>query len=373
MRSSGLSNLTIIIPTISRPQFVLRQFEYWRVSDAQIVILDGAQHPIEIPENLRSPNIRYVCVGTRFNERLASAGAYVSTAYCALLPDDEFYLFSGLHAAIARLEADRDLIGCVGRCLGFFIDQGRFLTRDMYRDWKPFSPRAVSLHQRLEEDLPPNKTHGASYAIMPAHRWNAIFEKSYRQWFSSGYVYERLTNLQRTLAGRTVILEDLLWMRSLENPPIYGADVPRVGGRDFVSWARNPEFADEVRQYRAIALDLFVSGGVARPAAVEFEERFFIGGVHRQATKELRSSKKLSTLVRHIALNHTPQSLRTAAKRFAPNKMLAFSGWQGFELAKMCASLEERGTRFDRENLEFVKELSLKLNALDRKARNPTT
>ena len=221
MQSSGLSNLTVIVPTISRPQFVLRQFEYWRISDAQVVILDGAQHPIEIPEHLESANIRYFCTGTRFNERLASAGTYVSTDYCALLPDDEFYLFSGLRAAIARLEVDRDLIGCVGRCLGFFVDQGRFLTRDMYRDWEPFSPMATSLNQRLEEDLPPNKTHAATYALMPTHRWKAIFEKSYEQWFSAGFVYERLTNLQRTLAGRSVILEDLLWMRSFENPPIY--------------------------------------------------------------------------------------------------------------------------------------------------------
>lgn len=199
MRSSGLSNLTIIIPTISRPQFVLRQFEYWRVSDAQVVILDGAQNPIEIPEHLKSSNIRYVCTGTRFNERLASAGAYVSTAYCALLPDDEFYLFSGLHAAIARLEADRDLIGCVGRCLGFFVDQGRFLTRDMYRDWKPFSERATTQLARLDEDLPPHKSHKAQFAILRTSAWRSMFENSYRKYFSCGYTYERLLNLQRTI------------------------------------------------------------------------------------------------------------------------------------------------------------------------------
>jgi len=372
MRSSGLSNLTIIIPTISRPQFALRQFEYWRVSDAQVVILDGAKKPIEIPEHLKSPNIRYVCTGTRFNERLATAGDYVSTTYCALLPDDEFYLFGGLHAAIARLEADRDLIGCVGRSLGFFVDQGRFLTRDMYREWKPFSERATTQLARLDEDLPPHKSHKAQFAILRTSAWRSMFENSYRRYFSCGYTYERLLNLQRTILGRTEILDDLLWMRSLENPPISNDSVPRVGGRDFVSWARNPEFAEEVKQYRAIALGLLTSGGVAQSAAVEFEERFFVGGVNRQATKEMRNSKKLSTRMRYIALNHTPKALRTAAKRYAPNKALAFSGWQGFVLDEMCVSLEERGTRFDREDLEFVMGLSLKLDAAAHRARDST-
>jgi len=363
MQSSGLSNLTIVIPTISRPQFVLRQFEYWRISDAQVVILDGARQPIEIPEHLKSTNIRYICTGTRFNERLATASDYVATDYCALLPDDEFYLFSGLHAAIKLLETDREPIGCVGRCLGFFVDQGRFLTRDMYREWKPFSDRATTQLARLHEDLPPHKSHKAQFAILRAGVWRSMFENSYRQYFSCGYTYERLLNLQRTILGRTEILDELLWMRSLENPPISNDSVPRVGGRDFVSWARNHEFAEEVDQYRAIALGLLTSGGVARPAALEYEERFFVGGVQRQATKELRNRRKLSTRVRNIALKYTPRALRTAAKKYAPNRALTFSGWQGFELDEMCASLKERGTQFDREDLEFVKGLSLKLAA----------
>jgi hypothetical protein len=316
-----------------------------------------------------SSNIRYVWTGTRFNERLATAGDYVSTAYCAFLPDDEFYLFSGLHAAIARLEADKDLIGCVGRCLGFFVDHGRFLTKDMYRDWMPFSERATTQLARLDEDLPPHKSHKAQFAILRASAWRSMFENSYRHYFSCGYTYERLVNLQRSILGRTEILDELLWMRSLENPPISDDSVPRVGGRDFVSWARNPDFAEEIKQYRAIALGLLISGGVARSAAVEFEERFFVGGVNRQATKEMRNSKKLSTRMRHIALNYTPKALRTAAKKYVPNKALTFSGWQGFELDEMCASLEERGTRFDREDLEFVEQLSLKLDAAAHRAR----
>jgi len=363
MRSKGLSSLTVIIPTVSRPMFVLRQFRYWRISDAQVVILDGAKSPIQIPKDLESPNIRYIHTGTSFNERLAMAGQYVVTPYCALLADDEFFLFSGLHAAINRLQADPETLGCVGRCLGFFVDQGRFLTRDMYREWRPFSNSANSPEARLDEDLPPNKTHMATYSIMRSRDWVEIFKNSYQKAFSCAYTYERLTNLQRSIRGRTEILEDLLWMRSWENSPVVDQSMPRTGVHNLVAWARSQEFLHEVLNYRSIARQLLISGGVTSPAADIFEQRFFIGGIQRQATKEAKNKRKFSTFVRYAALNYTPQVLRTLAKQYVPNRVLAFSGWQGFELDEMFQLLEEWGTRFDREELSVVRQLSLELHA----------
>jgi len=85
-----LSQLTVVIPTVSRPLFVIRQFEYWRDLNAQVVILDGASAPISIPQALKSNNIRYVHTGTSLNHRLSSAQEYIQTKYCIWLPDDEF-------------------------------------------------------------------------------------------------------------------------------------------------------------------------------------------------------------------------------------------------------------------------------------------
>jgi hypothetical protein len=117
---------------------------------------------------------------------------------------------------------------------------------------------------------------------------------------------------------------------------------------------------------------LLASGGVAPTVAAEFEERFFIGGVHRQATKEAMNKKKLSTRLRHFALNCTPQVLRTLAKRYVPNRALKFSGWQGFELDEMVSLLERRGIRFNHDDLNFVRQLSLELDASVRRAKEPS-
>ena len=362
MTLTGLSELTIVIPTVSRPLFILRQHEYWRDTDARIVILDGASSPISVPSSLQSPNIQYIHTGTRFNERLATASQYVNTKYCALLPDDEFFLVSGLRAAIRRLEEDADIIGCVGRNLYFFVDQQRFLVRDAYRDWKPFSTNARTLAARLDEDLPPNKTHKAQFAVMRSAEWKTMFESSYRQFFSCGYTYERLLNLQRTVSGRTEILEDLLWMRSMENPPISSENVPRLGNRDFVPWAQSLEFAEEVDQYRGIAKKMMRSAGTSEAESIMFEERFFIGGIEFHIAKVARKSRKWSQRLGNVAFHKTPKPLRLWAKRVLPDRLVRLTGWQGFDLDTMCESLASRGTQFSRIELDRVAELSLKLH-----------
>jgi hypothetical protein len=148
----------------------------------------------------------------------------------------------------------------------------------------------------------------------------------------------------------------------MENPPISNASVPRINGRDIVSWARNPEFASEVVRYRQIATEIIANGGITLAEAKAFEERFFVGGIHRQATKEARNQKKVSRRLATLVFTRTPKAVRRTAKRFLPSRLLRFTGWEGYDLDAMCTSLEARGTRFSRAELERVRNLSLKLD-----------
>lgn len=357
MNRSGLSQLTIVIPTYQRPDFVLRQFAYWAGSDVHVVILDGSSTPLTIPENLRSENVLYVHTATSFRERLASVGHYVSTPYCAMLSDDEFFTFSGLRSAIARLESDPTVLGCVGRCLYFFVDQGRFLLKDAYREWKSFSDAAKTPQQRLDEDLPPHKTHMAHYSIMRSEAWVRILENSYRRQFSSAYVYERLVNLQRAMLGRTVILEDLLWFRSMENRNIATAVSNSPG---FLAWALDPIFSEEVAEYRAVARRLLMEGGIPNDEAIRFEERFFVDGVQQTLVRKSKLRKRFRDKFRQQLLVWSPKRFRLFVKRHLPSQVLSFSGWQGYDLETMCDSLRERGTRFERNEIDLVKELALR-------------
>lgn len=356
MKRTGLAELTIVIPTYQRPRFVLRQFRYWNGSDAKVVILDGSPEPLVVPRDAIFTNISYIHIPKTFTERLASVRAHVTTPYCAMLSDDEFFAFSGLRSALAVLNSDASVLGCVGRNLYFFVDQGRFLLKDAYREWKPFSDSATTLNQRLDEDLPPNKTHMAHYAIMRSAQWIQIIEDAYRQPFSSAYLYERLVNLQRAILGRTVILEDLLWFRSMENRNIATSV---ESGPGFLAWALDPKYAEEIVQYRQIARDLLIKGGVAKDDAERFEERFFIEGVQQTLARKSKFRKRFRDKFRSSLLIWSPKKFRLFVKRHLPVRMLSLSGWQGFGIDEICQSLKVRGTRFEREELDLIRDMSL--------------
>ena len=353
---SGLSELTVVIPTYMRSEYIRRQFAYWRESDARVIILDGSPEPMEIPDELRSENISYVHSGTPFAERLSTAGRYVATKYCVMLSDDEFFAFSGLRAAVGRLNSDQSVLGCVGRCLYFFVDQGRFLLKDAYREWVPFSDSADSQSSRLDEDLPPRKTHMAHYAVMRSEAWVRIMEDAYHQPFSSAYTYERLVNLQRSILGRTVILESLLWFRSMENRNIA---VTVEGGPGFLAWALDPKYETEIKLYRKTAKSLLIKGGVNPTEADIFERRFFEVGVEKTLERKSKLRKRFRDQYREKLLQWSPKRFRLFVKRHLPAQVLSFSGWEGYDIEVICDSLLERHTKFERSEIERVRDLAL--------------
>jgi len=353
----NLKRLTVVIPSYGRREFLKRQISYWNGSLVQVLILDGSDvsaYDLQFPQNFR-----YVHSREGFLQRLLSATEMVDTEFVALLPDDEFFLESGLVDAIDYMDSNDQAIGCVGRCLYFFVDQGRFLLSHAYRDWRPFPPAPISMADRLDLDLPPNKTHMAMYGIYRRNHWITMIRGAYSVPFSCGYVYERLLNFQRSVLGRTEIIDSLLWMRSKENPPVTNSEFPRVKGRDFVSWATSAEFAVEVSRYREVARNILVRAGVNIKDIDLYVNRFVDGGVARQQSKEERARKSLRRKIGKKLLKLAPKRFRLLCKRHVPAQFLKFVGWEGHELPNVVCDLRSLGTRFDEAELRRIAELSL--------------
>ena len=146
--SVGLSRLTVVIPTISRPEFVKRQVTFWLQFDAQVRILDGSIEPIDVSQfGLIPTNIQYLHQPHSFNERLSKAWKLVDTEFACLIHDDGFLLPSGLKSSLKHLDENPTVTGCVGKVLMFFVDQRKFLTYQDYEYWKNFA--ADSLTARI--------------------------------------------------------------------------------------------------------------------------------------------------------------------------------------------------------------------------------
>jgi len=330
-----------------------------------VLILDGAKQPISLSEHeLATQNVRYIHSGTRFNERLASAGQLITTPYAALLCDDEFFLRDGLRESVSFLEDNPSVIGCTGKVLGFFVEQNRFLTFPMYEHWKSFPLGMDDARNRLDFMLPPNKAHKVQYSLFRSEIWARLFHESYKDFYSSGYIYERILDFYSAILGRTELLECVVWMRSLENPPLSTENVPRVDGRDFVSWATNPQFSHEVEHLRGCARRLLESASELTQAEVEnFLHRFIEGGIERQHTKETRKSGRYSRRVGSLLIKYSPRVFKQLAKRWLPSRALKITGWNGNSLERTLKGLEVSGVRACRESLNQISQLACRTKA----------
>jgi glycosyltransferase domain-containing protein len=358
--SVGLSRLTVVIPTISRPEFVKRQITFWSQFDAQVRILDGAATAIDLSQfGQISENVHYFHEPQKFNERLSNAWKHVDTEFACLLPDDEFFLPSGLIASLEYLDKNPTVTGCVGKVLMFFVDQERFLTYQDYEYWKDFATESRTAESRVQEVLPPNKVHKVQFAVLRSPIWKEIFTSSYGDFYSTGYLYERMLNLHSAVLGRTVVLDELMWMRSMENPPLTNVAVPRDNG-GMLGWADNPSNRDEVLHYvKKVEGIIGSEGSIEASKAHEFAEQFVYGGFETHRIKVQNSKRSFRRRLSEALIRYAPKSIKLAAKRIGPRKVLGYLDWQGFVLEETFSKLGQRGIAFNKRELQLIERLAL--------------
>lgn len=359
--ATDLHRVTVVVPTYSRPASVRRQVEYWGNRGPSLVILDGSDHAMDAEFVSSLPaNVRYVHSLTSFNHRRMIAAEYIQTEFAILLPDDEFHLESGLRDCIQYLDRNPDVIGCGGKVLGFFVEQGEFRAFHGYDDWLRFPDSCRTIRDRLDFALPPRKAHKVECSLFRSDAWKQIFTESYSHQYSCGFTYERLLNLYAAVLGRTELLDSVLWMRSLENPPTHSVDAPRLDRNNFIAWATSGEFQNEVDHYFAKAQRILrTSSELGENEIDEYARRFLFGGIQRQMDKEARSQRGLKKKIGKLAVAYGPKFIKRAAKKILPSRFLRFTGWRGDRIDTVIELLQSSGIHCSRSDLERVAQLAL--------------
>ena len=358
--SVGLSRLTVVIPTISRPEFVKRQIIFWSKFDAQVRILDGSIVPLDVAQVGSLPtNIQYLHQPQRFNERLSNAWKHIDTEFACLIHDDGFLLPNGLKSSLKYLDENPTDTGCVGKVLMFFVDQRKFLTYQDYGYWKDFAVDSITAESRVQEVLPPNKVHKVEFAVLRSQTWKQIFTSSYSDYYSTGYLYERMLNLHSAVLGRTVVLNDLMMMRSMENPPLATTAVPRDNG-GMLGWADNPSNQEEILHYvKKVEKIIGCDGSIEASKARKFAEQFVYGGFETHRVKVQNSKRLFRRRLSEALIRYAPKSIKLAAKRIGPRKVLGYLDWQGFVIEETCNNLGQSGIAFNKRELQLIERLAL--------------
>ena len=218
--SGELSNLTVVVPSWQRQDYLLRQIRYWSASSASLVIVDGSGLPL--PDRIRSaveahPRITYRHDLSSQVDRLRLAGGLIESPYAVMLGDDEFHLPAGLSASIRVLDDDQKLVGCMGQVLSFSpVGQyRRIVLARAYPSLHGYSIRHSDPADRLIAAMS-DYTMATCYAVLRTPIWQ-------RSWgsigeYSSGAAQELQQAMAVYLLGPISTTGHIQWLRSIENP-----------------------------------------------------------------------------------------------------------------------------------------------------------
>jgi len=243
---SNLSELTLIVPTYNRKDYALRQMCFWSDSPATMHVLDGTNRFID-KERLRGlgKNIHYHHMPYSTQERLGKAIDLIDTEYVMFLCDDEFYIPSSLCHCIETLKARKELVACMGRCLGFYFLPSGIVVKPMYVEMKGHRIEAETTRERMIAQMNPYVS-STFFSVMHSDVWKRsigiVAEEKHA--ITLVYANELQFELATCYQGKSVVIEDLMWLRNMYNKPINFKGHNRK--LQFDEWLKDPRYVDEV-------------------------------------------------------------------------------------------------------------------------------
>ncbi len=325
--SGELSNLTVVVPSWQRQDYLLRQIRYWSASSASLVIVDGSRLPL--PDRIRSavevhPRITYRHHFSSMADRLCLAGGLIESPYAVMLGDDEFHLPSGLGASLSVLEENPDLVGCMGQVLSFSPvgSYRRIVLARAYPSLRGYEIRHAVPADRLIAAMSEYKM-ATCYAVLRTPTWRKSWG-AIGSWGSSP-AHELQQAMAVYLLGGLATTSHVQWLRSSENPSHYVSTEESDRYIYFPEWWGSPRYATERSDFVGVLAEA-VGGelGVGRDECSEWVRagaEAFVEG-HRELFQQelspheiaMRQNRLAGSFLRRIA-RLLPDPLFLSAKR----------------------------------------------------------
>lgn len=253
-----LSQLTIVIPSFCRQDYLLRQIAYWSFSKVTIIIADGSPVPIDsqlldLISDIR--NIKYLNLNDSYVNRLKEACKYIKTPYAMCLADDDFFLMEGLCQTIDYLNKNGEIVACIGQAIGVDYDDKKMSTYyfpyggslENYQVQQKYSVTRV--HYGID-----NYRTATSYAVFRASTFKDIWRSIQMTSCLEATEYEHA--ITTYAIGKLSTIANIYWLRSFECEPIDSL-IDGTRKLDFLTWWNSEEYKLEcVNFVRRLAIKL---------------------------------------------------------------------------------------------------------------------
>jgi len=248
----NLKDLTLIVPTYNRQNYIIRQINYWSETDVTLHILDGSNESIDELEFLsRSKNIFYHNIKTSFEHRMGYASSLITTKYAALLSDDEFFIPSSIEKCIKIIE-NNNLVSCKGSCFTFNYIEGKVVGSPAYAGMRGYKIDAQFGKDRMIQHMAPYNMYSL-WSIMKSDVMKSCLNAmGLTGKLSCAASAEIQVSLITSYLGSIEIIDDLFWLRSQENNNIWWED----GNISFAKWYSGSNYQDEVKHFLEITAEV---------------------------------------------------------------------------------------------------------------------
>jgi len=338
----NLSDLTLIMPTYSRQWFALTQMRFWSDGPVKLHVLDGTAMPIKSEElHDIGDNVHYYHMPYSHGKRLKKAVDFIDTPYVALLCDDEFYIPSSLGRCITELEAHKDFVACIGRCLAFRSYKTKVYAKPMYPEMKNYRIDGENAAERMILHMNPYVC-STFYAVQRSEVWKKTMMIPTEDKFSSPYAIELQFELAVCYQGKSKVIEDLMWLRNKDNEPISFDAFNRK--LQFDTWIRGP-YDEEIKFfYENTATELAKINGVEKEKTLEDVKQAVDAYLDYCKKKRLLFSV---AMLRDRIMQFIPKKLRTWTQSERTSRT-----WK--PILKEAELMERDGVNVDMKQLEVI-------------------
>jgi glycosyltransferase domain-containing protein len=232
-----LENLTIIILTYNREHYLRRSIEFYSKYKARILIVDGSKKKLPIFDIKNLPqNFKYIYSLSDYHVRANLALNNISTKYFIFASEDDFFLPASLKNCIKKLSKNIDIISCCGIAMGFDVKKKKkILAFRLFENLKGNNLLYDDPNKRVIKHMS-NFVPKHFYSVCRTSLSKNIFKKvfSYEHKFFSSFELQIETLMP--YLGKTVVINELMFLRSLENEPIRGTNPSLDVNLEFGKW-----------------------------------------------------------------------------------------------------------------------------------------
>ncbi len=214
-----LSELTLIIHTFERKDFLLRQIAYLSAWKVNIEIVDGSKLPLDdlsVEYVNQFPNINYLHLALPVLDRIVDAAKRIRTPFVMCLADDDLFLQGGLAAAIDSLKRNEDAVACMGQAAGFDSLYGKYYAFEYGNNLSGYEVTGDCPQQRIQFAFS-NWRPATWYAVYRTHIFKKVWDSAYTYKCPASAEYEQ--TIKTFIYGNLITSVEIYWLRSFETTP----------------------------------------------------------------------------------------------------------------------------------------------------------